>query len=441
MNEFSTIRIRAGRAPQTRTIQMPNRAPTMPVIVAMWRDPLAISTPSSRIGSVTKTRKGLGCLVLFALPFAGAGLFVGFLALKMLWLWVDVRDWYQVPTEILEVHLTVSDGEDGDTYKVEARYRYEFDGQIYEGDRVGLSFGSDNIGSYHQDKYDELRGYRSRDETFWCYVDPEAPTDSILYREMRWGLFALLLALSLIFAGAGIGLIVGGIWAVGRVEKDEQRSALNPDRPWLWKEEWAEGRIEATGKAQFVLPCIMAIFWNLISTPLLFLLPEEILEKKNHLAALGLVFPLVGVGLLIWAGRSMIRWRKFGDSVFEMSTFPGVIGGPLTGRILTSVDLEPADGFHIGLSSINKVTSGSGDSRSTSERILWQDERHILHEAAAYDPTRSEIRQGSGRRPDLIPCPSPHVCPPLPSLFVSRRLTTHRRQRHHGSMPLTLITH
>ena len=340
---------------------------------------------------MTKTRKGLGCLVLFALPFAGAGLFVGFLALKMLWLWVDVRDWYQVPTEILEVHLTVSDGEDGDTYKVEARYRYEFDGQIYEGDRVGLSFGSDNIGSYHQDKYDELRGYRSRDETFWCYVDPEAPTDSILYREMRWGLFALLLAFSLIFAGAGIGLIVGGIWAVGRVEKDEQRSALKPDRPWLWKEEWAEGRIEATGKAQFVLPCIMAIFWNLISTPLLFLLPEEILEKKNHLAALGLVFPLVGVGLLIWAGRSMIRWRKFGDSVFEMSTFPGVIGGPLTGRILTSVDLEPADGFHIGLSSINKVTSGSGDSRSTSERILWQDERHILHEAAAYDPTRSEI--------------------------------------------------
>ena len=340
---------------------------------------------------MNKTKRGLGCLILFALPFAAAGLFVGFLTVRMLWLWVEVRDWQEVPARIVDARLNVSSGDDSDTYKVEARYLYALAGTTYEGHRVGLGFGSDNIGSYHQDKYDELNAYRSRGETFRCYVNPQAPGESFLYRKMRWGLFSLMTAFAALFTGVGIGFIFGGIWAAGRVEKDEKRTELNPDAPWLWKEEWSEGRIAATGKSQFLLPCIMAVFWNLISTPLLFFLPEEVLQKGNNLALIGLIFPIVGFGLLVWAGRALIRWLKFGDSVFEMSTFPGVIGGQLAGRILTSVNLKPANGFLLGLSSINKVTSGTGDNRSTSERILWQQEQRIEREAAEYDPTRSEI--------------------------------------------------
>ena len=340
---------------------------------------------------MTKTRRGLGCLVLFALPFAAAGLFVGFLATRMLWQWVDIMDWQEVPARILETHLTVSSGDDSDTYKVEARYIYDFHGDTYEGDRVGLSFGSDNIGSYHEDKYEELRGYQSRKAMFRCYVDPEAPEDSILYREMRWGLFCFMSLFATLFSGVGIGLIFGGFWGARRIREDEQLTQTNPEEPWRWKKEWTEGRVETTGKAQFVVPLVMAVFWNLISTPLLFVLPQEVLEKENNLALIGMIFPLVGIGLAIWAIRSFIRWKKFGDSVFEMSTFPGVIGGRLAGRILTSVDLKPADGFQVVLSSINKVTSGSGDNRRTSESVLWQDESHISQDSAAYDPTRSEI--------------------------------------------------
>ena len=340
---------------------------------------------------VTKTTRGLGCLVLLALPFALVGLAVIFMSGLMLWSWAEARDWLEVPARILEVELEEHTGEDSTTYEAVASYEYEFAGQTYIGDRVGLGTGADNIGSFHEDRYRELAAVKARGKPFRCYVDPDNPGRSILYREMRWGLFTFMGLFGLVFASVGFGLMAGGVWGKRSLEEEESRTASYPAEPWRWKSEWTDGRIVATGKTQFVLPAVMAVFWNLVSAPMLFVVPEEVLEKQNHLALLGLVFPLVGLGLLVWAGRSLVRWKKFGDSVFEMSTFPGVIGGKLTGRILTSVDLDSSNGYLLKLDNIRRVTTGSGDNRSTREEILWQDEHHLLEESAQYDPTRSEI--------------------------------------------------
>ena len=71
---------------------------------------------------------------------------------------------------------------------------YSFDGHSYAGDRVALQSGSDNIGSYHQRVYAELTRYQQSAKPFRCYVNPTAPAESILYRELRWGLVGLHLA-------------------------------------------------------------------------------------------------------------------------------------------------------------------------------------------------------------------------------------------------------
>lgn len=338
-----------------------------------------------------KSTRGFGCLFLFALPFAVVGFVVAFMAGLRLWSWAEARDWREVPARILEVELEEHTGDGSTTYEAVARYEYQYEGTTYQGNDVGLGSGADNIGSFHEDKYRELELYRSQDRMFRCYVDPDNPSRSILYREARWGLLSLMGLFALIFGGVGIGLMFGGLWGKRKLDEEENLTDLNPTEPWRWKPEWAEGRIASSGKARFVLPAIMAILWNLISTPLLFVLPKEIIEKENYLALIGFLFPLGGFGLLVWAGRAFIRWKKFGDSVFEMSTFPGVIGGRLAGRVLTSIDLDPSAGFLVTLNNINRVTTGSGDNRSTSERILWQDERHLLEESAQYDPSRSEI--------------------------------------------------
>lgn len=357
----------------------------------MWQRSFDKPHRTCRLGRVTKPTKGLGCLVLFSLPFAIGGLAVAFMAGLRLWNWADVRDWQEVPARILEARLEEHRGDDSTTYEVVASYEYQFAGLTYQGDRVGLGSGGDNIGSFHQDKYRELESYRSQDRPFRCYVDPDDPSRSLLYRQARWGLLAFMGLFSLLFCGAGFGLMFAGLWGKRKLEQEQNLTVQHPGEPWRWKQEWGDGRIASAGKARFLLPTIMAVFWNLISTPLIFVIPREVLDKQNYLALIALVFPLVGVGLAVWAGRSFVRWKKFGDSVFEMSTFPGVIGGRLAGRVLTSVDLDPSTGFLVKLSNINRVTTGSGDNRSTSERILWQDERHLLEETAQYDSTRSEI--------------------------------------------------
>lgn len=340
---------------------------------------------------LTKSSRGLGCLILFALPFALAGVFVGSLAVRSLATWYEARDWVETPARILQADLEVHQGSDSTTYEVTALYEYEWQGRTYSSERVGLSSGSDNVGSFHQDRHAELSRHQSSGEPFRCFVDPDDPEEALLFREMRWGLFALMGVFALLFTGAGVGMMAAGVWGKRKITEEEELEAQNPDAPWRWKSDWADGRIRTSGNIQFLFPLIFAVFWNLISTPLLFVLPREVIDNDNKLALIALVFPLVGMGLAVWAVRAFLHWKKYGDSVFEMSTLPGVIGGKLTGRILTSVDIQPVSGFDLILSSIRRVTTGSGKNRSTSESVQWQELEHIDRETLDFDPTRSSI--------------------------------------------------
>ena len=157
--------------------------------------------------------KGLGCLVLFALPFALGGLAVAFMAGLRLWTWAEARGWQEVPARILEVQLEKHVGDDSTTYEAVASYEYQFEGLTYQSADVGLGTGADNIGSFHEDMYRELESYRSQDRTFRCYVDPDNPSRSVLYREARWGLLSLMGLFALVFGGVGIGLMFAGVWA------------------------------------------------------------------------------------------------------------------------------------------------------------------------------------------------------------------------------------
>jgi hypothetical protein len=92
------------------------------------------------------------------------------------------------------------------------------------------------------------------------------------------------------------------------------------------------------------------------------------------------LFPLIGVALLIWAVRATIRWKRFGTSVVQMPSVPGIVGGPVAGTIQTALRELPERGFELKLRSIHRTVSGSGKNRSTKERILWQEEQRVKKE-------------------------------------------------------------
>ena len=184
----------------------------------------------------------------------------------------------------------------------------------------------------------------------------------------------------LLFGGVGFGLLAGGVMAYRQERTRAALASAHPDKPWMWKADWAAGQIVSSTKTAMVGSAIFALFWNLVSAPLWIVLPGEIVRKGNHWALLGLVFPAIGLVLVAWALFCLIRWLKYGQSVFQMAAVPGQIGGQLAGVIRTSAKVRPEDGFHLALRCVRRLTTGSGKQRSTSEHVLWQDEQTVMHE-------------------------------------------------------------
>jgi len=183
--------------------------------------------------------------------------------------------------------------------------------------------------------------------------------------------------LPLIFVAIG-GLIMAGgmaVWFGGKRQAAAQ--AQHPDEPWLWNKAWAGGRITDSNKAAMIVAWVFAGIWNAISAPGLFMAAPQMIRKHDIKVLLVLLFPLVGMGILFMAVRATIEFVRFGTSVFEPATLPGVIGGHLVGVIYTKVRTLPAEGFDVRLRCINAVTTGTGKSRSTTETVRWEDQETI----------------------------------------------------------------
>jgi hypothetical protein len=175
------------------------------------------------------------------------------------------------------------------------------------------------------------------------------------------------------------------------MRKELELKSSYPAEPWKWREDWSAGLSRSETKHTMFFAWGFAVMWNLVSLPLLYFLPSEILEKENYPALLGLLFPLVGIGLLVWALRETIEWKKFGQSIFRMNSVPGVIGGELGGTIDVPASFEPGQGFDLTLSCINRVRTGSGRSSSTRETILWQEKRSGVNSLARPEAMGSGI--------------------------------------------------
>ena len=179
------------------------------------------------------------------------------------------------------------------------------------------------------------------------------------------------------FGGVGIGGIAAALAGARKLKEQSALEARYPAEPWLWRQDWASGRIVDTGRGTVVAAWVFAVFWNLVSLPSAYLGVRVAIEEGKHSALLGLLFPIAGAGLLIWAIRSTIRYRKYGASQLQLSTIPGIVGRTLVGNVSVPGKLLPAEGYLATLSCLRKVTTGGGKSRSTSEDILWQEERRV----------------------------------------------------------------
>ena len=200
--------------------------------------------------------------------------------------------------------------------------------------------------------------------------------------------------LSFIAACIGFVAIIFGINAKKMALKTASLKSPIPetiDKPWLNRRDWESGRIISGARKSVILLWIFVIFWLAVSTVITVLVVPPELQRGNHAALIALIFPLIGLAVLVFAFNTTRAWRRYGKSYFEMAAMPGALGGTLEGMIQVNARLRPEHGLHLRLSCLRRSTTGTGNNRSTTEKILWQDEKWLRPDLPQTDANATGI--------------------------------------------------
>ena len=209
-----------------------------------------------------------------------------------------------------------------------------------------------------------------------------------LAEDDRRGLtLAILGGLAFTAFGALILLLAWGAGKVGSKQKAVRAS--RPDAPWMWKPEWESRRIDAHTRRAAIGSWFVALFITALSSPLLWKVPERAAEESNPLLYGFWVFPLAGLLLIVRAGYTTRRWRKFGSSHLELTSLPGLIGGRLQCLLHLGTSITSTQGMRFRLDCIRE--SQSGGNRGTQTRILWQQDTIVAHSSFMLGPHGTSV--------------------------------------------------
>lgn len=306
--------------------------------------------------------------VLFGGFFAAFG--VGFLVYSVvpaLYDYWQVQGWQAVSAELLDTALDSHQSDNTTTYSVSARYRYRWQGRDYIGERVGIDTGSDNIGNWHKQHYFRLQRALDTGRRITVWVNPAAPQQSLIDRQMRWGLFGFKMIFVVIFGGVGFGIIIFAL-------RQRAASGDSATAAWLDNPAWRDNRIRSGGKALLWFLWVFGILWLLFMIPM-WMNAERLLDKGLPVALLPYLLPLIGLLVLVQAVIRTLRWHRFGDATLSLDPFPGECDGKVAGRI--EVPLAPGEPVQVRLSCIHVYWRRTGNKRERREEILWQDSRQV----------------------------------------------------------------
>ncbi|MCF7786138.1 MAG: DUF3592 domain-containing protein [Prosthecobacter sp.] len=342
-----------------------------------------------------------GCAVLFGLPFILAGLAIGaFTYFPAIGSWWSARGWEEVPCWIESAELKSSTSDEGGTsYSVTASYRYDFDRRRYHGDEVSFLGGSDNIGDFQEQAFQQIKALEGKDQPFRCFVNPSKPEQAVLFRELRWGLLLIISIFPTIFPLVGFVVSIGG-WLHSRKERLNQKlKAQHPDEPWRWRTEWVGDTIHST---KDYLPFILGIAgWILaIQLPLAFAVVFGGELAKSALAVFALLPSLLALIPLRIAWKRVKSRLAFGHPSLQLKRFPAGTGSALEGDLRFDRVLSPMSSISVRVLCQRHITRRSGNSQMWSKETIWEHKETLSAAEARRDssgvalPLRIEIPRG-----------------------------------------------
>jgi hypothetical protein len=304
-------------------------------------------------------------ILFFGVFFAiGVGIFV-FSSIPMLQEWHAAKTWHPTDAELLSHNLESHHSDDSTTYQVKAKYRYSFAGNSYISERVAISQGSDNIGSFHQDLSNRLSATQNQGGRMTVWVNPQQPSESLIDKTLRIPLLLFQSIFLVVFGGVG----AGGIYFVLRsAKKHEVLSSVDKSSPWQSRAYWASPTMNSNVKTGAKMMMGFAVVWSVISLAPLFMGIQGAKEGE-WIALIALLFPLVGIGLLYAAFKMRRSFNRTGYMPLTLDPYPGSIGGQLGGTIrLVSVNPEQIKSSEVTVGCVGTYRSG----KNTRTSSIWQ---------------------------------------------------------------------
>ncbi len=160
------------------------------------------------------------------------------------------------------------------------------------------------------------------------------------------------------------------------VERFPARHTPPVGEPWTQRRDWAQGCAEGEGGGSLARAWLAVVLWNGVTFPCAWWVIRGD-AGRDPARFLVLILPGAGVLLLAWVLRASLRRARFGRTFLRLDAVPVPLGRTLRGTIEAPLPGGPVDGVHLTLACVNRITSGSGRSRSSFEHIRWQDD-HLV---------------------------------------------------------------
>jgi hypothetical protein len=268
-----------------------------------------------------------------------------------------------------------------------ARYRYEYEGAKFEGTRVDVSNRPDLVDAIHEGMWRQLSEHLRAGTPVDCYVNPSHSDESVLYPQFHVTIFAERLGVVSAFALFGALLFWGSSARLRREKRFASAKTEHPNEPWLWRDDWARGRIGASSRGMRWIVATLAAIHLFIVLPLGFLILDEWQQP---------LFGWIGIVLLVIAwGMIGLTWRRFRhvgryeQAEFQMASVPGVIGGPLAGIVHIPAKTSPDSDLQVSLECVLHVPGG--EDRSSREDVLWRGGTTVDRTLSSPDPYKVAI--------------------------------------------------
>ncbi len=193
-------------------------------------------------------------------------------------------------------------------------------------------------------------------------------------------------AIAVFISAIGAGFLFVAVGGYRRMKQQAAVEEANPASPWLWRKDWASRRAESRGKNREIGAWVLCIFCNMVMIPVAVNIVPQLVERNDPRVFLVLGFGLIGVILFVVALRATLQRSRFGNTYFEFYSLPFSPGGRLGGRIHLRLDADAAHGVDLRLSCVRKTITGTGNSRSVVNTVLWQNEQNVPSGAIGMDP-------------------------------------------------------